>query len=98
MCLAIPGKIVAMPEQELSFALVAVGGVRRKVILDMLPEPAHLGNWVLVHVGFAMNIVSEKEAEEQLELLRALGEFLDEPLDEPLEEPREEEVATAGGV
>lgn len=78
MCLAIPGKIVAMPAQELDFALVEVGGVRRKVILDMLPETPQLGDWVLVHVGFAMNLVSEEEARKQLELLQELGEGLEE--------------------
>jgi hydrogenase expression/formation protein HypC len=74
MCLAIPGKIVALPPGE-NAALVDVLGVRRKVDLgllqDNLPER---GDWVLIHVGFAMSNISEADALDQLRMLTELGE------------------------
>jgi hydrogenase expression/formation protein HypC len=74
MCLAIPGKIVDVgPEPHL--ATVEVSSVRRKVNIDLLrDEPLSVGDWVLIHVGFAMSRISGDEADEQLRLLRMLGE------------------------
>jgi hydrogenase expression/formation protein HypC len=74
MCLAIPGRIVDIgPEPHL--ATVEVSGVRRKVNIDLLgDEPLAVGAWVLIHVGFAMSRISAGEADEQLRLLRMLGE------------------------
>lgn len=74
MCLAIPGKVVSMgPEPHL--ATVEVSSVRRKVNIDLLrDERVATGDWVLIHVGFAMSRISERQAEEQLRLLRMLGE------------------------
>jgi hydrogenase expression/formation protein HypC len=74
MCLAIPGKIVDLgPEPHL--ATVEVSSVRRKVNIDLLrDEPVSVGDWVLIHVGFAMSRISHEEADEQLRLLRMLGE------------------------
>ena len=76
MCLAIPGKIVELLPGDQSLALVEVLGVRRKVDLGLLEEsdPGRVGDWVLIHVGFAMSKVSERHALEQIELLEALGE------------------------
>ena len=76
MCLAIPGKIVDLLPGDQPLALVDVLGVRRRVDLGLLAEddPGHVGDWVLIHVGFAMNKVSEHYAVEQLQLLEALGE------------------------
>lgn len=76
MCLAIPGKVVSMgPEPHL--ATVEVSSVRRKVNVDLLrDERLAAGDWVLIHVGFAMSRISEGQAEEQLRLLRMLGEDL----------------------
>jgi hydrogenase expression/formation protein HypC len=73
MCLAIPGKIVGMgPEPHL--ATVEMSSVRRKVNIDLLrDEPLAVGDWVLIHVGFAMSRISGDEADEQLRLLRMLG-------------------------
>ena len=74
MCLAIPGIIVEM-DREPHMALVEVSRVRRKVNIDLLKdEPLAVGDWVLIHVGFAMTRISEREAEEQLRLLAMLGE------------------------
>lgn len=73
MCLAIPGQIVEFEDQH--FALVEVSGVRRKVNVDLLAgEGLARGDWVLLHVGFAMSKLSEGEAQEQLKLLSLLGE------------------------
>jgi hydrogenase expression/formation protein HypC len=74
MCLAIPGRIVAIgPEPHL--ATVDVCGVRRRVNIDLLSqEVVALEDWVLIHVGFAMSRISDVEAQEQLRLLSMLGE------------------------
>jgi hydrogenase expression/formation protein HypC len=74
MCLAIPGQIVALgPEPHL--AVVEVLKVRRKVNVDLLKDEAPaIGDWVLIHVGFAMTKISDADAVEQLRLLAMLGE------------------------
>lgn len=76
MCLAIPGKIVEMVDVENRIAKVEVGGVKRNVNIGMLPETdTQIGDYVLIHVGFAMSKVDEREAEETLRLLKELGEY-----------------------
>ena len=76
MCLAIPGKIVEIVDTENRIAKVEVGGVRRNVNIGMLPEnDTNIGDYVLIHVGFAMSKVDEHEAEETLRLLKELGEY-----------------------
>ena len=73
MCLAIPGRIVELPDPH--FALVEVAGVRRRVNVALLAgESLEPGDWVLIHVGFAMSKIDEEGAQEQMELLRMLGE------------------------
>jgi hydrogenase expression/formation protein HypC len=74
MCLAIPGKIIEIVDFENHIAKVDVGGVRRNVNIGML-EDAGVGDYVLIHVGFAMSKVDEKEAEETLRLLQDLGSY-----------------------
>ncbi len=75
MCLAIPGKIVQFQDGFRHFATVEVSGVRRQVNMDLLAgEPLEPGEWVLIHVGFAMSKISEQEAQEQLKLMSLLGE------------------------
>jgi len=79
MCLAIPGKIVDIVDAENSIAKVEVGGVRRNVNIGMLdPSTTHVGDYVLIHVGFAMSKVDEFEAEETLRMLKELGQYQDE--------------------
>ena len=79
MCLAIPGKIVELVDAENHIAKVEVGGVKRNINIGMLPEnEIHLGDYVLIHVGFAMSKVDEQEAEETLRLLKELGEYQNE--------------------
>jgi hydrogenase expression/formation protein HypC len=75
MCLAIPGKIVDLLAEDRSLALVDVLGVRRKVDLGLLQDdPPSTGDWVLIHVGFAMSKIGEAEAQQQLRMLLDLGE------------------------
>ncbi len=75
MCLAIPGKIIELSSESQPAALVDVAGVRRKVDLGLLqddePRP---GDWVLIHVGFALSKISEEDATEQMRTLMMLGE------------------------
>jgi len=76
MCLAIPGKIVEIVDEENRIAKVEVGGVKRNVNIGMLSESdTNIGDYVLIHVGFAMSKVVEHEAEETLRMLKELGEF-----------------------
>jgi hydrogenase expression/formation protein HypC len=75
MCLAIPGRIVELLAESATGALVDVVGVRRRIDLGLLQDdPPVPGDWVLIHVGFAMSKISAQEAAEQLEMLAMLGE------------------------
>jgi hydrogenase expression/formation protein HypC len=76
MCLAIPGKIVEISSDNKESALVDVVGVRRRIDLGLLHDdkPAP-GDWVLIHVGFAMSKISEQDAADQMNTLRMLGEI-----------------------
>jgi len=79
MCLAIPGKIVEIIDVENRIAKVEVGGVKRNINIGMLADDeTHIGDYVLIHVGFAMSKVDEKEAEETLRVLKELGEYQNE--------------------
>ena len=78
MCLGIPGQIVEITDTNRKLAVVNVAGVRRQVniacIVDENHSPADcIGDWVLVHVGFAMNRINEKEAAETLQILQELS-------------------------
>ncbi|CAN5240746.1 HypC/HybG/HupF family hydrogenase formation chaperone [soil metagenome] len=77
MCLAIPGKVVEIVSAENQLAKVDVGGVRRNVNIGMLDD-VKIGDYVLIHVGFAMSKVDEKEAEKTLRMLRELGAYQEE--------------------
>jgi hydrogenase expression/formation protein HypC len=75
MCLAIPGKIIDIIEGSPTLGTVEVVGVRRKVDLGLLQDdPPKPGDWVLIHVGFAMSRISEQDALEQMRTLSMLGE------------------------
>lgn len=75
MCLAIPGRIVAIDPAQAHLGTVDVAGVRRIVDLGLIQEEAPAaGDWVLIHVGFAMTKISEHDAIEQMRLLNMLGE------------------------
>jgi hydrogenase expression/formation protein HypC len=72
MCLAIPARIVTIDEGLM--ASVDIMGVTRKVSLDLVPEAA-LGDYVLVHAGFALQVVDEDYANETLDILKSIPEF-----------------------
>ena len=79
MCLGIPGRIVKIDDAANMLAIVDVGGVRRKVNIACIVDEEHpvsscVGNWVLIHVGFAMSRLDEAEAAETLRILTELGE------------------------
>lgn len=75
MCLAIPARIHEPADPATRMAVADVMGVRRKVSVDLLRhESLSVGDWVLVHVGFAMSKISESQAIEQLRTLELLGE------------------------
>jgi hydrogenase expression/formation protein HypC len=74
MCLAIPGQIVEIVSKEGSIAKVDVGGVRRNVNIALL-DNVMVGEYVLIHVGFALSKVDEHEAVATLKLLEELGEY-----------------------
>jgi hydrogenase expression/formation protein HypC len=75
MCLAIPGQIVEFSADQPLLAKVDVAGVKRAINIGLLAdEPLEAGDWVLIHVGFAMSKIGETEAREQLTMIAALGE------------------------
>jgi hydrogenase expression/formation protein HypC len=75
MCLAIPGQVVELFPDEPNSAMIDVVGVRRKVDLGLLQDNLPVkGDWVLIHVGFAMSKISEEDAVDQMRMLRMLGE------------------------
>ena len=83
MCLGIPGQIVEIIDAEQLLARVDVSGVRRPVniaciVSDEHPPVSCVGDWVLVHVGFAMSRIDEDEAQKTLSLLNELGEAQEE--------------------
>nr|WP_314266617.1 hydrogenase maturation factor HybG [uncultured Moellerella sp.] len=78
MCLGIPGKIVAVGEDIHQLAQVEVCGVKRDVNIGLVCEgdtAEMLGQWVLVHVGFAMSIINEEEAQSTLDALMAMSQL-----------------------
>ncbi len=77
MCLGIPGKIVEIIDPELQLARVDVGGVKRAIsigLLDQEQDTVSAGDWVLIHVGFALAKINESEAQVTLQLLEQMGE------------------------
>lgn len=96
MCLGVPGKIVEMYEQGgLLMGKVDFGGVAREVCLAYVPE-AKIGDYTVVHVGFALNLLDEAEAQETLALLKEIGAFDEEFGAEPAD--ANEELMAGGTV
>ena len=75
MCLAIPAEIIQIEDE---MATVRVGEALRKASLMLLPEEARLGDYVIVHAGFALHKVDPEEAQESLRLLREMASFAEE--------------------
>jgi hydrogenase expression/formation protein HypC len=85
VCLAIPGCIVDVVDEPNRLARVEIGGVRRTINIGLLDSDgagAEPGDWVLVHVGFAMSKVDEEEARATLELLEGMGADYEQELEE----------------
>ena len=75
MCLAVPGKVLSVAgEHEFRTGQVSFGGVVKQVSLAYVPE-ANVGDYVIVHVGFAISVVDEQEAQNTFEYLRQMGEL-----------------------
>lgn len=81
MCLGIPGQIVEIVDETFQIAKADVSGVKRSVSIALLAEEGiKLGDWVLIHVGFAMSKIDESEAQETMKLLQSMGEAYTEEL------------------
>ena len=81
MCLAVPGQIVDLLDESIGLANVEIAGVRRAVNVGLL-DGATPGDWVLVHVGFAISRVDEEEARATLALLEQMGAEYETELEE----------------
>ncbi|OKH15645.1 hydrogenase assembly protein HupF [Fischerella major NIES-592] len=78
MCLGIPGQIIEITDQNHKLAIVNIVGVKRQINIACIVDEQHppescIGDWVLVHVGFAMNRINEKEALETLQMLQEIA-------------------------
>lgn len=83
MCLGIPGQIIEITNADMQLAKVDVSGIKREVNIACIIDKEHpvdscVGDWVLVHVGFAMSRIDEEEAASTLKLLDELGEIQEE--------------------
>jgi hydrogenase expression/formation protein HypC len=76
MCLAVPGKILEISEKDslTRTAKVSFGGAVKDINISFVPE-AKTGDYVIVHVGFALNVIDEEEAKKSLEYLKQIGEI-----------------------
>ena len=95
MCLGIPGQIIAITDEPRLMAMADVSGVRREVNVACVasgPLSDLVGQWVLIHVGFAMSVIDAEEAAKTLEALRDLGEA-QEAMDAMMESQRALEAA-----
>jgi hydrogenase expression/formation protein HypC len=84
MCVGIPARVVTINQDKMFSAIVDVEGVRREAnvaLLDDPNDPLREGDWVLLHVGFAMSKLDEAEAKSTLEFIRSLGSVYDEEVD-----------------
>jgi hydrogenase expression/formation protein HypC len=81
MCLAIPAQIVELVDREAGLAKAEISGVRRAVSTALCPD-AGVGDWVLIHVGFALDRIDEEQARETLALLEQMGEAYEQELDD----------------
>ena len=83
MCLGIPGQILDIVDDENSIAKVDVSGVKRNVSVALVrPEGIAAGDWVLIHVGFAISQVDEEEARATRDLLERMGADYEQELEE----------------
>ncbi len=84
MCLGIPGEIVEFVDAGNDIAKVEVGGVKRNVNIGLLKgdDRVGVGDWVLIHVGFALSKIDEEEAAATINFLQGLGDAYEEELEQ----------------
>lgn len=83
MCLGIPGQVIEITDPEKHLAKVDVGGVRRAVNVGLLlPDGLKPGDWVLIHVGFALSVIDEEEARRTIDFLKELGDAYTQEMDQ----------------
>lgn len=83
MCLGIPGKVEEFVDESGHLARVDVSGVRRTVNVGLLvPDGLEVGDWVLIHVGFAISKIDEEEAERTFDFLDELGSAFEEEMED----------------
>jgi len=85
MCLGIPGQIVEILDEDIYLAKAEVGGVRRNINIGLVhydEQRIEVGDWVLIHVGFAMSKLNEAEAHSTLQALEEIGEAYEQELEE----------------
>ena len=85
MCLGIPGRVVEILDDDLMLAKASVGGVKRNINIGLVhheDEKVEVGDWVLIHVGFAMSKIDESEAHATLRALEDIGEGYEQELEE----------------
>jgi hydrogenase expression/formation protein HypC len=85
MCLGIPGRIVEIIDEDLMLAKAEVGGVRRNINIGLVHhdgDRVEVGDWVLIHVGFALSKIDETEAQSNLRALEQIGEAYEQELAE----------------
>lgn len=83
MCLGIPGKIIEIVDDANHIAKVDVSGVKRNVNIALVrPDGAGVGDWVLIHVGFALSVIDEHEAAETLRFLETLGSAYEQEIEQ----------------
>jgi hydrogenase expression/formation protein HypC len=81
MCLGIPGEVIELPPDQSDLARVSVSGVRRVINIGLLSDdPPKPGEWVLIHVGFALSKIDEAEAAAALEFLEGIGQAYEDEL------------------
>ena len=83
MCLGIPGQVVEIVDATTNIAKVEVSGVRRDVNIGLIaPEGVEPGDWVLIHVGFAMSKIDQEEADSTMAFLQGLGDAYEDELEQ----------------
>jgi hydrogenase expression/formation protein HypC len=83
MCLGVPGRVVEIVSEDFQLATVDVEGVRRNVHIGLLSADGgvQVGDWVLIHVGFALSRIDEEEARAAIGFLRGMGQAYEDELD-----------------
>jgi len=80
MCLGIPGEVIELHPEQPDLAKVNVSGVRRMINIGLLQDPPVPGEWVLIHVGFALSKIDEQEAAAAMQFLEGIGQAYEDEL------------------